>query len=409
MDGIRKYFSIPDFYIIFSGLLIAQVFNLLNLFILPRLYNPADFALFGLFTSFVFILIEVINLKLDIAIQIADTDKRRALTQASIFTSFFITLIIAAFSTVFVVVRGNYYFLMLPLVILAYGINQSLVAWLNSEHQNNTITVYRIIVVVVNFLTALICMYFYKLSTGLIIGFVFAQVTAALFLVYKSRIIFQEIISKKEFKEMITLFYQFPKFGVISSLINTTSKNSIIPIIIYFFGNTLGGFYTMSSKIIAAPSGLYQTAMTQVFMQQVTKLSVKELKLFSIKILVFGTIFGIIPCLLVLFWGAYLFSLIFGYEWQTSGNIASYIVLWYYVASTISPVNFLLDIYQKLHIELLWNIILLILRTGSLLIGYYYQDFWLAIILITIVSVFMNLILLFYSFKLLEHDNNNRQ
>lgn len=400
LSQLKKQFTIPNFYPIFGGLLLAQLFNLLNLLILPRFYTPEDFALFGIFSSLVFIIIEIVNLKLDIAIQVANETQRKYLTQIAIIAAFIISLIVFFFSIVYVLNSQHYYYLFLPLITLAYGINQSMVAWLNIHHKNHLISTYRVLIVIVNFVVSFCCIYFWNLHLGLIFGFITAQSVAALFLLIINRSVFKSIISFDEMKNHFQVFSQFPKFGVLSSLINTITQNGIIPSIVYFFGNTLGGFYTMGSKVIAAPSGLYQTALTQIFMQQAVHLSPTELHKMSKKILFFGFSIGILPSILVLIFGGNIFSFLFGEEWQVAGNIASYIVLWYFVGALVNPINFILDIYQKLAIELYWNIASFVLKISCLLIGFYFQNFWLAITLLTIVSIVMNLILLLFSFRL---------
>jgi O-antigen/teichoic acid export membrane protein len=122
----------------------------------------------------------------------------------------------------------------------------------------------------------------------------------------------------------------------------------------------------------------------------------------NVQILFFGFVSGIVPSLLLLFSGEKIFLFIFGNEWQTAGKMASYIVLWYFIGAIVSPINLLLDIYKKLNIELYWNIALFVLRMVCLLAGYYYGSIWLAIASVSFVSIIMNLLLLFYAFKLLR-------
>ena len=59
-----------NFSALFSGLLLVQVINFLFSLILPKFFSPTDFAEFGIFTSVVFILIEVVNAKLDVAVML---------------------------------------------------------------------------------------------------------------------------------------------------------------------------------------------------------------------------------------------------------------------------------------------------------------------------------------------------
>lgn len=402
IELIKRFFSIPHFFYIFGGLLVAQFFNLFNLLLLPKFYTPDDFALFGVFSSFVFILLEIMTLKFDIAIQVAEKDKRLALTQLSFYITIFISIILLVCIVIYSLISGHYVYILLPIILFAYGINQSIVGWLNTEKLNNIITQYRILIVITNFIVAVACMYFYKLHIGLIIGFVTSQWVALFFLMVRTQNLLNNFISIEESKILFRDFFQFPKHGVLSSLINSISKNSIIPILVHFFGTTLGGLYTMSSRILAVPSGLYQTAMSQVFLQQVPNINKEKTKQLSIQILSFGFLIGILPSLLILFYGENIFTYFFGNEWTSSGKIASYIVLWFFINAIINPINLLLDIYRKLNVELIWNIILFFIRLLCLAIGYIFDSFWLAITLVSLVSILMSLVLLLYAFKLIK-------
>src|SRR5437762_1025245 len=119
-----KSFLFRNFSVLFSGLLIVQLINFLFSLVLPKYFSPDDFAEFGIFTSFVFMLIEVVNAKLDIAVMLPkNIEASKKIISASFTVAvilFFILLLICV--PVFFFYRKVY--VLLPFTILLYGIHQ---------------------------------------------------------------------------------------------------------------------------------------------------------------------------------------------------------------------------------------------------------------------------------------------
>jgi O-antigen/teichoic acid export membrane protein len=156
----------------------------------------------------------------------------------------------------------------------------------------------------------------------------------------------------------------------------------------------------MSTRILNAPASMYQSAISQIFLQQASHLKNVELKIYIKKIVWFGFFLGIIPVVLLLFFGQEIFGLLFGTEWLMAGKISQYIVLWFFFMTLITPVGLLLDIKQKLRFEASWNSFLLILRMTAVFTGVLLNDLFLMLLILCGVGVSMSLFLLYYVLKL---------
>ena len=111
--------------VLFSGLLMVQIINFIFSLLLPKYVTPPDFALFGIFTAVVFILAEIVNAKLDVAVMLGTDDKEaeRLVTAAHTFAAGFVLLLI--FISLFLVFYVDKIYVLLPFAVAAYGIHHS--------------------------------------------------------------------------------------------------------------------------------------------------------------------------------------------------------------------------------------------------------------------------------------------
>lgn len=397
---LNKIVNRNSFYTLFSGLFVAQIINIVGFVVLPKLYTPKDFATFGLYTSFVFILIEIVNWKLDTALQVCDNDEDK---NTLLLASFFLAMVMAVIISVPIIYFNptmHWYFF--PIILLFYGINQPIVAFLNSLKQSKKIAFSRIITVLFTLFFSITMVVYFKVENGLIYGFLIGQLATSIYLLLVSKNYFFLNYNHKKIKNTLYSYWKFPTYGVASSLTNTLSKNSIIPLIEIFFGTFFCGIYTMSTRLLMAPASLYQTAMTQSFLQESIGLSNTKLKELVWQTFWFGVLLGALPTVVLAFCSESIFMFIFNAEWQVAGKVTQYLVLWYFVSTIVSPISMVLDIKNLVNKELVWNILLLAFRLGVILIGYFYFDFWTTLLLIVCVGITMNVLLFYYILKILK-------
>ena len=396
--------TVPSFYSgflkLFSGLAVVQILNFGFSLILPRYYSPVDYAFFGVFTAIIFILIEIVTLKLDVTIFLQKEDKEALEIVHAIFViCFCFTLIVLAF-TVFASFFYDPKYILLSLSLLVYGMVLPLSAWFNRQKDYRRLNTYRIIQALMIPLLSLLFIIIFKWHFGLVLGFILGQMVGLLYLLSSFHHFNFDLIRYSLVSKYLRKYQHFPKYGVLSSLIGSISRNSIVLFIKYFFGSINAGYYTMSTRILNAPAGMYQSAISQIFLQQASHLKNVELKIYIKKIVWFGFFLGIIPVVLLLFFGQEIFGLLFGTEWLMAGKISQYIVLWFFFMTLITPVGLLLDIKQKLRFEASWNSFLLILRMTAVFTGVLLNDLFLMLLILCGVGVSMSLFLLYYVLKL---------
>ncbi|MEZ5026992.1 MAG: oligosaccharide flippase family protein [Chitinophagales bacterium] len=385
---------------LFIGLVFVQFINFFFSLILPKYIQPTAFAEFGIFLSIIYILTEIINAKIDMAVFLGKSvEEAQQIANAAIGIAcilFCFLLVISAISFFFVPVI----FITIPFVVLLYGIHQPIIAFLNKQEKYNIINYFRIIQVILT-ASATLILAMQHIEHALIYGFLFGLACATLY----SKFYIKFSFNQEEIKKIWKQFSQFPKFGIWSSLLNNVSRNSIPLLMSPFFSMSNIGFYTYATRLLNAPTGSFSSALSQVYFKKASELNGKELLQTTKNTILFSFIIGIIPSLIILFFGKDIFFFLFSSEWMEAGKIAQYLILWYFTGIIISPISSLLDIKYLLKFEFNFNLVLLLARFSAILIGGLFDQFYLAILLFAIVGVLANLGLLYYIyFRILRDD-----
>lgn len=382
---------VRSFSTLFSGLAIVQVINLLYSLLLPRFFSPEAFAEFGIFTAIVFILAEIVNAKLDIALMLgSDESSVKDILDAAFTVATLVTIVLFAIGFIVISFIPVVY-LLLPFVIFLYGMHQPIIVYLNKQGSYSNINFFRLIQVIS---TAIITLVFglLNLKHALISGFCIGILIATLYALTQIRPSF----SWKTTKEIWNKFDQFPKYGTWSSLLNNFSRNSVPLVLTAFFTPHWVGFYTYATRLLNAPTGMFSTALGQVYFKNAGELNDLELKPITQKVIKTTFFLAIFPTLIVLFFGKELFQFLFSAAWIESGIVAQYLVLWYFLGVIVSPISILLDLKNRLKFEFWFNFILAFMRLLALYIGGVLQNFYISILLYAAVGILMNLILLYY-------------
>lgn len=394
---------------LFSGLFIVQMINLLFAMILPRIYQPEQFAVFGIFLSTVLIIFEVNNFRLDQALMLPkDDDESLFIYQNAVRYSTVLSLalgiiwVIYYFSPVF---NHTYSSLgWIPVSVFLQGIIQPTLSYCNRIQAYRKINTARISQAIIT--GAVSCL---PLITGsqkiyLIEGFIAGQSASTLTFIY---LIYKNLNPTDKNKNFtIQPYIQFPKYGTWSSFLNTISRNSIVYILSVFFTPQLVGLYTFTNRLVQAPLGLITSSIGQAYFRDASHAANSgELQQLTNSIQKILTQIAVIPVITALFFGPAIFALLFGEEWRAAGEIARYLSLWYGTTLVITPLSMLVDVKGRLKWELGYNICFAIVRIGLLLIGGIWLSFQWTMILFCLISVIFNLYLLIFVRQIITDEN----
>lgn len=197
-------------------------------------------------------------------------------------------------------------------------------------------------------------------------------------------------------------YKDIPIFNTISTFVNTLSNELPVLLIFNFFGFGQAGIYGLAIKTAKTPPGIIGQSVSQVFFKEASMKYNSNKDLFSFTKKTYKTLLiialGIFTPLFII---SFYLDFIFGAKWMDVGVMVRILIPWLFIAFLNSPISSIIDILNKQKTILIFNILLLIARLVSLLIGIYiFNDIYASLILFSIVGVTFNIILSLYFFKI---------
>lgn len=422
---IHKLLSLKDktFFknvlIMATGTVGAQVIIVLLAPIITRLYGPEAYGLVGVFNSIIAVIGPVAALTYPIAIVLPKRDKEaknilKLSLLISIFMSVFIGIILLLFNQSIVKIFNLYdiasFIYLIPLVILLSGFMQSLEQWLIRNQKFKSIsnaTLYSTLFIQGS-----------KVSIGLF--YPFGWILIVLTTIGNGIKALMLWISIKEFKFSLNFiikvkfnfrklrviarkYFDFPTYRAPESFISTVSLNLPVLLLSSFFGPIAVGYYTIGRTVLALPSNLIGKAIGDVFYPQASQIANKgeSITKLIIKTTLLLALVGAIPFGIIVIFGPWIFSFVFGAEWYKAGEYARWMALWVFFGFINKPSVKSLPILNAQFFQLKFTIFMLIIRSIALISGYYLLNSDIAAIaLFGIAGGILNIILILLTIKI---------
>jgi len=392
-----------------SGTIVAQLILISATPIITRLYEPSVFGLFAVAVSVINILAVVSSGRYNRAIPLpkGDSSARQvvylSLALVLIFTCFisFVIFLSNAFDfELFGLSATGIYIWIIPLSVLVLGIYDVFSYWALRIGRFKVMAFSKILQALT---TTFIQIALFSLSFGgLIIGFIVGQLVAfsIIYLFLKDSLtiappIFNKvIIVAKRYKD-------FPKFSTWEAFANSLGNQ--LPIILFavFYGPAAAAFFALTYKVLNLPMTLIGGAISQVFFSNASKVNgTKELSVLSISLLktLCGMAFPAGIALYIL--GPAIFKIAFGDEWLRAGEYVRYMSPWLVLVFITSPLSPLISIVEKQRQGLYFQIFLLVVRLGSLIVAGLFLLELNAVLLFSLANMVALVIFLFWLIKL---------
>lgn len=387
--------------------LLAQVINLITYFVLPRFFFPPEaFGVFGLFLAIFYVLVEVINLKMDQAIMLPEAEEDAlSLMDHARSLALFLALVFGAIIWILNLYfhwLSNVMILCLTMSWLLGGMIQPAMIWLNRQEQYWRMGNVRVVQAVFTFGGSI--MAYYLVNTwinGLIIGFLVGQLAAT--------VVLSDLFWRRTFRwsapELRQRYRQFVRFGTPSSLISTLSKQLPAFFIQPFYGEAALGWYTLATKYLNAPIGIFSVSVSQVYFKDASQADPGQLHRLTRTVIRQIILLAVLPVLIILGYGPEIFKLVFGPAWMEAGKIAQVLVLWFFVSYASQPVSVLLDLKFKLKWEMFYNVFLLISRACALSLALGFYDLYTVLTVYAFIGIIFNVVLIMYTLRI-SHEKH---
>lgn len=345
---LNKSLFLKNVLFLAGGTILAQLFLLLISPILTRLYLPEDFGGLAIFTSLLAILSVISTLRYEMAIPLCKGNKL-----AFNLATFCFLLLVSVSLVVGVLVfifrddvipslqLSEKLYWLLPIAIIAYSLFQVL-HYLAIKHSHfkkmSQATVLQQMGVGTWQLSA---GYFFQAGAlGLILGLIFGKLIGVFRLLDKKYMAFRSV-SFNKMRLVAIRNKKFPIYFTWASLINVVGLQAAPLIFTFYFDLKVAGFIALTMKILGVPSALVGEAVGKVFYNQAAtnaanKTDNKQLveKLVTLLFLV-----GFPAFLMIGFYGADGFAIIFGENWRQAGEFSQYLSPWLFVCLISSPLS----------------------------------------------------------------------
>lgn len=322
----------------------AQALNLVSMLLITRIYSPENLGELNGFVSLVSILIPLSTFCLYLSFFV-NRDIRDDIFNVcfwiclkfSIILYILILFIKFFFNILFIDEIGiNIYFL--PIAVFFGGLYQIIFQYLLLEDKYYEISK--------STLYSSFFANFYKISSGylffhplnLVLGYILGYIIQILFLSKNTaKLIKYDFI---KIKKIVLLNCDFIKYRSPQVLINACSEVFPLYFIIYNYSMVEAGFYGLARSILSIPSNLIGKVVSDAFLPKFSemidqRISINKLLLKSIFICF---LVGLFIYSVFIFYGEFLFIMVFGKDWGISGIYAGAMSIWLIGVLSTRPV-----------------------------------------------------------------------
>jgi O-antigen/teichoic acid export membrane protein len=379
LNGIKSRF-VRNAGAISGGAAVVQVIAFSASPLLTRLYGPEPFGVLALFVGFVTFAAAAASLHYEMAIALPKEDEKgAALTILAVMLAFvtgLLSIIVFAPGSVNLVGRLGYralvpYWWMLPLTILGTGLQQALTLWHLRRHRFGDVGQNGILQSLSQNGIQIILGLGRLQSFGLLAGLVFSRFLAGVAL-FSRRLKADKALFRagtKRLREVALEYKSFPSIGLMGAILHIACFQLPAFILADLYGAEITGWYMVQDRVLSVPLAILAQGIASVFYVNAAKLAIEDpegLKLSYFKTLGNLTLAGIIPTVLLLILGPWVFKVIFGARWETAGEYARILAIPTFLRFVAGPLFRCLTILKRQSWIFVWDGIgLLILLSGS--------------------------------------------
>lgn len=397
-----------------TGTGLAQAIPIAISPILTRIYTPEDFGIFAMFMAIASIASVLVTARYELAIMLPKSDRDAfhivALSVGlSCMISGLLLVLVVVFNSQITTLLGtpeiSNWLYWGPVSTALMGIYTSLNYWSNRKSNYRRLAISRVVQTASSSLPQLVGGFMKSGPFGLVGGQLAGQLLATSVM---ATLIYREdkIHTKKiQFNRILVLakkYINYPKFMIFGQIMNTISSSLPLFLLSTLFSPAIAGFYSLSHRVLIAPSVLIGSAIGDVYLSdasRVYRVSGNCLSIYK-KTFLRLCLVSVVFVLPVFIFGNEIFAYIFGENWREAGEIASILSIMVLFQTISSPLSQTVLFANLQKIDLIWQILRLILAACALLAGYYiYGDYKTSLFWFSFSFSFLYLIHLYLQFQ----------
>lgn len=369
---LNKFIGDSFLMILSSG--IAQVILIITTPIITRLYSPAEFGEFTIFSNIAMILIPIINARYDLLIVNAKNDRSaNILSQISFLISLLILLILIPILAISAWLYPNFIldFIFIIIMLFLVSLTNIFTNYLNKERKYKVLSLINVFRAGSMALLQIIFGLLSLGSLGLIIGFSLSYITG-ITLGYKTfKKHFNIVRNKEETKALFLENKNQLVYSTPSILLNSLSFSVVVFFIGILYTNTEVGIYGMAIRVLGIPVTIISLGLSKIFMQQANDYYIERGN-FRNLLLKFSSTLVIVS--IILYVPLYLFSeelvnILLGHSWVDAITVIKIVIPLFVIRLIVSTVSLSVTVLQKQQLELILQALFLIGTTVTFVIS----------------------------------------
>lgn len=386
-----------------TGNLFAQGLTILLMPILSRLFAPDAFGVSSLFLSLANLFGALACLRYEQAIMLPGSDTEAAnllgfcfmmvLLSMSLFTvGVYFT---APWITTILKAPGLAPVLWLtPIAVGIEGVFYALYYWNSRSRHFGRLSLAQTCASGTSNTIRLVCGFAGLVSSATLIlaqlaGQIMSAVVLGMQIWRDDKIFFKGNIHFPQMMETMRRYWKFPAFSTWSTLLNTASIQLPTWLLAYFFSPVIVGYYALGTLVLALPVRFVGTSIAQVFYQKASETHANRNDLSKVFKDVSSRLvaLGIFPLLMLTCLGKDFFIIAFGQRWANAGLYVQILGLTIFFQFITAPLMNLFSILEHQGTNLLFDILLFLARAGGLLIGGFFNNVKLALLLYAVAGI----------------------
>lgn len=200
-------------------------------------------------------------------------------------------------------------------------------------------------------------------SLGLLLGEVFGRGIGMSRMARRALPVIRKYpVSKRDAAKALAGNRQFPLYSMPSSLLNQLGTDLPLPLLVTLYGADVGGYYTLVWRVLAVPVVLVGASIADAFHSRAALYAREDprrlLSFFHSTSAALLAV-GIVPALVIFFFGEPMFAFAFGIRWKLAGTIAAIVAPWFLTAFVVSPVSRLVYVLRGQRLKLIYDVLIL--------------------------------------------------
>ena len=357
--------------------------SLASIPIISRLYTPADYGVAGVFAAAISIAVIFFTLKYEPSVVLPDSDSEAQALCTGIIKMAFLAgvvmcLLIAPVRYLFaeqeiIQKLGNYVWL-LPIAILFSVFSKVFDAWMSRKKQFAKIAISDVSMAGTNSAVRIGSgLLFGSTVIGLVFGLVMGFLAKVMVLLPKARKSIAKFgMAFQDEKKALLNYSEFPRYNMPADFVRTFVQN--LPLLLFgiMYSATVAGLFFMAYRLTKVPLDLALASFRKVYLQKIASLKSADqpLQPAYLKSILGMALIGLIPALVLVFFGQEILTVMLGEKWFEAGRYAEIMAPLLWSAWVASPAAMFLMVLRKQNFWLYIQVLTAILQIGMFAYAY---------------------------------------